>query len=511
MIKGDDYMQQIKRLDEKMKRVFAIKPHSLIFIKVAVTQQYNYVLQQLYRCAEDSHKTFATVVMKKDKDILEEITSINEECILVELDPLDETFLKRLDFMRERLYGSGKLLFFILYTNQYDTLMYRYPDLFEFSTLNFDYSSQINVPFTLIFSNDSLSFDRKRGKEKEDRFSMQIKDNNEQNYLYNIFLGIKKLGTMRMKVIEIDRLDAMISDLYKHEKLYENKEIVDLLFDYLDLLCMREDYERVKTNLSKMYSNFYELPDGTWTINDIFLFCMLSDSTSGERRIIVSIRTCKILMMLFVYQGTQEELTKAECINLKRTQLLKGRNYLSDNLRAETCNDTIIIQYLMKKDIKTCISDIDYMIQLDPQLDLRFLYYYNKSVLYLLDNDYRNALQLCETYLETYRSDLNVVPGMTFYRMSLIRNWIRGMFYRELDESIHENVLILQKHRHVFVENHYSIAEIHFCNAILYRELEEMEKSMHCAEKANNILRQNKSKRLERLKKLVQKFMEEQG
>ena len=50
------------------------------------------------------------------------------------------------------------------------------------------------MPFTLLFSNDSLSFDRKSGKERENRFLVHIKDNNEENYLYNIFLGIKRLG-----------------------------------------------------------------------------------------------------------------------------------------------------------------------------------------------------------------------------------------------------------------------------------------------------------------------------
>lgn len=504
--------QYLKHLNEKLKRVFIIKPRPLIFIKVAEAQQYDYVLQQLNFCAKETNRTYASILMQKDEDILAQISRREEECLLIELDPLDEGLLKRLDFLRERLYNSGKLLIFVLYMNQYDTLMCNYPDLYEYSTLNFDYSGPILVPFTLIFSNDSFSFDRKQMKEPMNSFSVRPENVPEEDYLYNVFLGVKKLRTMRMKSKEIVILDDMVSKLYKKKKLYSSNQVINLLFDYIDLLCMKEEYEKAEDNLRKLFSNglgqkfhfFFFSSKREWTIDHIFLCCFGVNNDFSEQVVSECLRTCKILMMLYAYT---EDLVSAELINKKRIQLLKGRDYLSDNLRAEACNDDIIIQYLKNKDVKKCISDIDYMKHLDTQIDLHFLYYYNKAILYLLDNDYQNALHLCEKYLMECRALSNIVPGMHFYRISLIQNWIEGMYYRELDKAIEQNVLILQEHRNTFSENHYSIAEIHFCNAILYQELGEDDKSQHCAEKANNILAQNKSKRLERLRQLVHDFL----
>lgn len=71
--------------------------------------------------------------------------------------------------------------------------------------------------------------------------------------------------------------------------------------------------------------------------------------------------------------------------------------------------------------------------------------------------------------------------------------WVLGYVYGQLDKAIEREQEALKIARKVFIENHYSIAECHYCNAVFYTMQGNVEQASYCMEKAINIFSNHSS------------------
>ena len=72
--------------------------------------------------------------------------------------------------------------------------------------------------------------------------------------------------------------------------------------------------------------------------------------------------------------------------------------------------------------------------------------------------------------------------------------WIRGCIDGNVDEALELNKYALNLKRQVLTENHYSIAESHYCNAVLYLMSGDTERAKVCWDKALKIMSVNPEK-----------------
>lgn len=523
-----EYATQDKQLEFFVKG----NPRTFLFIEVSDTDTYEYVVTKLHKVTD-----IGLVRVTGTSDILQMVENISNISILLCVDPTDSSLLKRLDYLRDSLYALNKLLIFIFFTQQYNTVIGAYPDFAAYSNLFLDYSIKLPVPFTLIFSNNLISNDKKRTfavianqeiREDLDEFSL-------------IVYEIDKLKNKKMNSIELQKLDDDIFKLLNNDmdvntiesmlqstKMLYNKEQFDeisqllsckedmiayFVLEYLKILCNKERFDLVTRNLISL-CNFCEKREKEYIdIDEVYLEC-LTYFTKQKKEIFSSFDgymfddIARILIHYYCYLNNYGDLTKAlhlslVCVRKIQNEYSPKKRFL-DNLLAESVNDTLILWFMIEGNTRERIGEIEFLKYLKLNYENVFLYYHNKVVLLLLSENYEDALAACNEFLESYVYSEN--SGMAYYRIALIRNWIRGMFDRHLQEAIKSNLEILKCHRSVFAENHYSIAEIHFCNAYMYYEMRNIERSKHCIKKAQNILNQNHSARLSRLRDQVGEF-----
>lgn len=495
-------MYEYRRLDQRLNFYINARPKTFLFIRVSTTDVYGYVAAKLQEFTD-----LTIVKLSKEMDILEEIRHIRNSSVLLAIDPMQQELLKRLDYLRDSLHKMDKLLIFILYMGQYDKLVSEYPDFCAYSSPLFDYSSKISVPFTLIFSNNLVSNDKKKIFSSNSAWRVTDKED-LQAYVLD---GIEKLRHTKMNEIELQRLDKAVFKLWAGSKRKELEDIVNIVLQYIDLLSGKELFDTMKKALIKLYDDLYQYMGIRFNIDLIYSLCITlfsaEDLNIFERNLLGE--TAKVLIPYYSYSNEKGDLNKTLQLSMARVNYI--REYMSknepsflENMLAESYNDKIILDFMTRQRTEQCLSDIDFLKYLQLNYENVFLYFYNKAVLLLLSEKYKDALKVCDEFMGKYRQFSET--GMAYYRIQLIKIWIEGMYYRQLQKSIDKNVEILKNHRFVFSENHYSIAEIHFCNAYMYYELQFMDKSAHCMVKAQNILKQNHSARLARLKKLVDEF-----
>ena len=490
-------MYEYSSLNQRLEFYVKASPKTFLFIKVSTIKMYRYVVARLQEFTD-----LAIIKLSEELDILKEIRCVHNNSVLLEIDPMQQVLLKRLDYLRDPLHNMDRLLIFILYIGQYDKLICEYPDFCAYSSPLFDYSTKLPVPFTLIFSNNLVSNDKK--KIFASNIVWRAKDKGDlEAYVLN---GMDKLRHEKMSEIEIQRLDKAVFKLWSESNGKEN--IAHIVLQYIDLLSSKELFDIVETSLIKLYNDLYHI---SFSIDKIYVRCIalftVEDLNMFERNLLSE--TAKVLIPYYCYSDKKDGLNKALQLSMVRVNYIReymsnNKSILWDNILAESYNDKIILDFMTKQQDAQCLSDIDFLRCLQLNYENVFLYFYNKAILLLLSEKYKDALKVCDEFIEEYGQFGKT--GMAYHRIRLIKIWIHGMYDRRLQEAIDSNIEILQNHRSVFSENHYSIAEIHFCNANMYYELNDIEKSRHCMVKAQNILNQNHNARLKRLKELVNDF-----
>lgn len=495
-------MYEYSSLNQRLEFYVKASPKTFLFIKVSTIKMYRYVVARLQEFTD-----LAIIKLSEELDILKEIRCVHNNSVLLEIDPMQQVLLKRLDYLRDPLHNMDRLLIFILYTGQYDKLICEYPDFCAYSSPLFDYSTKLPVPFTLIFSNNLVSNDKK--KIFASNIVWRAKDKGDlEAYVLN---GMDKLRHTKMNEIEIQRLDKAIFKLWSESERKDLEKIVHIVLQYIDLLSSKELFDIMEEALIKSYNDLYRYMGISFSIDIIYALCITlfkaEDLNMFERNLLSE--TAKVLIPYYSYSNKKDDLNKALQLSTVRVNYI--REYVSsdtsvlwDNMLAESYNDKIILDFMTKQQNEQCLSNIDFLGCLQLNYENVFLYFYNKAILLLLTEKYKDALDVCDEFIEKHGQFMET--GMAYHRIRLIKIWIQGMYDRHLQEAIDSNIEILRNHRSVFSENHYSIAEIHFCNANMYYELNEIEKSRHCIVKAQNILKQNHSARLKRLKGLVDDF-----
>lgn len=494
-------MNEQKDLDQRLRFIVEAQPRMFLFIKVSTTVTYEHVVTKLYEYAD-----VAIVKLSEEVDILEEIKNVKNNSVLLDVQPTQYSLFKRLDYLRDSLHGLNKSLIFIFFMEQYDRVICDYPDFCAYASSLLDYSVKISVPFTFIFSNRLISNDKKNILSSSTRMERQGTDP-----VSFIIYGINRLKHTRMNAIELQELDNAVFKLVAGRAIKDDKKIVDLVLQYLEVLSSKELFDMVSENLINLYNSLYRKEDVVFDVNSIFVRSVATligkGLTDSERDLLD--RTVKLLITYYSYSNKDRNLVKALQLSMVHVNYVrencykKGKGY-SDNLLAESYNDKLILEYMTERHAEKRLADIDFLGSLDLDYENAFLYHYNKAVLLLLSEKYEEASGVCDEFMESYARFKGT--GMAYYRIQSVKIWIDGMYRRNLQEAIDSNIDVLRNHRSVFSENHYSIAEFHFCNAYMYYELKDMGMSKHCLTKAKNILKQNHSARVEGLNALVVAF-----
>lgn len=488
---------KFKELDRRLDFLVKVRPNTFLFIQVSTVKTLNYV------CDRITKTTGAICVnLHESDDILFKLKNASCECLVIMVDPETNDLLRRLDFLRDTIYRLNKFLIFVLYTMQFNEVILNYPDLEAYAISRLDYSEVISAPFSLILSGDGLQYSKIKLRTLR---TTNIPSNDDMK-LKQILDDIDKLAVRRVNSIEVEKLDNAMSWLYN--KL--NKEdVLNVIIKYLNALAGKEMFELVGKNLLMLHNvmlnkNYREVDDLLWGYLKLMKVGL---STDFEIRLLS--KTIKILVQYFVYRNNAEDIKYAKTlVELERQYLLDSN--AGFNRIAECYNDSLIIR-LIQGDLKVshCLQEFRFFDSLTLDLKNQFLTMYNKAILLLLEESYEEALSVCDGFLVLYKMRSLSDNDMMYCRMFLIKTWIRGMYERHLESAIESIKGILKEHRGIFPENHYTIAEMHYCNAFMYRELGDSQHSSLCIKKAKNILNQNHSARLTRLRDLVNVFIME--
>lgn len=502
-------MNNFEEFDKRFGFLLKAEMHSFLIVKIALTVDYEHVEEVLL-----NHVKAGVVFLHDEMDILETISSLPYMWVLIHVNPCTNTLFFRLNHVRDALKMLNKMLIFAFYESQYDRVIYEYPDFFAYAGTCLECKSQIPFPFVKLFSCNVLDYQSFVEYPREIR-NLRAHRVDSYDDLVNIQKSINRLKYVRMSETELEKLDRqIISALYENVHLADSlKLVIGMAIDYIETLVAKEKFELAKTNIIFLYKFIIIIEMGIEpiepNIDTVVSFCQ--EVASDDRHVysqsikIWANQIIKILVPYLLHDSEKVNLKQVLKLNAIRFSLIRDVSY-NDNELAQLLNDFTLLLDLSNIDTSICLEYLNDMEKLNLNYVSTFLCYYNKAVLLLCSGQYKEAQLVCDKFLYKSAEISYNKDNLQEVKISLLKNWIIGVYDRRIKQAIAFNVEVLKKHREIFSENHYSLAEIHYCNAFLYRESNNHEKSMVCLKKAQNILKSNHSIWLEGLKNLVANF-----
>jgi len=502
-------MNTYEEFDKRFEFLLKAGMQSFLVVKIALTADYGHVKKVLLENTE------AGIIFLLDKmNILETVSSLPQMCVLIHVNPDTNTLFYRLNYIRDALKLLNKMLIFVFYEFQYNKAIYEYPDFFAYTGTCLECKSRAPLPFTQIFSCNVLDYQTfvKYPSEIRNLRAHRIGNSND---LIDIQKSIQKLRYTRVSEIDLEKLDRQITMLCKNAYLTDSHELViDTIIDYIETLVAKEKFRLARTNILDLYIFIVHVEFGISLtcepdISTVMYFCRIvasDDRNIYSRSIRVWVnKIIKILIPYLLNDFEKVDLSQIAELNSIRINLIKNIPGC-DNELAQYLNDFALLLDLLKPNTRYYLEYFDSVEGLNVNYVNMFLYHYNKAVLLLRNEQYEEAQSVCDKFL-LKSAEINYSENnLQEVKISLIKNWISGVYGRKINQAIEYNTAVLKRHREVFSENHYSLAEIHYCNAFLYRESNNFKKSMGCLKKAHNILKNNHSVRLEGLRELIADF-----
>ena len=301
-------MNEYTELDKRLEFLVKAKPRTFILIKVSTVATYRYVLKII-----NDGGAVAAVKLAVGEDILEAIKSTDTDTVLVEVNPVREDFLKRLDYLRDSLHSLNKQLIFIFFVKQYDKMLYAYPDFCSYASAFLDYSTKLPVPFTLIFSNNLALGD------KRNIFSHSVVrlHNRDASGMEFVITGIEKFKYARMNEIELEKLNRYVFALLQDDKV--TNDYVDIVLEYLELLSSKELFYMVKEGLIELYTKKVAEVSSIDEVYNICARCLILAS-AGIVESVFYYTTAKILISYYTFSNEENDFSK---ISIKDVQVFE--------------------------------------------------------------------------------------------------------------------------------------------------------------------------------------------
>lgn len=502
-------MNNFEEFDKQFGFLLKTEIRSFLIVRIALTADYEHVREVL-----SNHIEAGVVFLYDEMNILETVSSLPYMCVLIHVNPCANTLFFRLNHVRDALKMLNKMLIFVFYESQYDKLIYEFPDFFAYAGTFLECKSQVPSPFAKLLSCNVLDYQSFVEYPKEIQ-NLRAHRVGSGNNLIDTQKSVNRLKYVRMNEVELEKLDRQICELYENSNLAGSPELViNIAIDYIEALVAKEKFELAKKNIIDLFKFIIFVELGMKLVNEpdidtVISFCKIV--ASDDRHVysrsvkIWANQIIKILVPYLLNDYKKKNLSQVFELNSVRLNLIKDISSNSDE-QAQYYNDFALLLDLLNVDADICLEYLDDMEKFNLNYGSTFLCYYNKAVLLLCSGRYEEARSICDKFL--YKSaEINYnKDNLQEVKISLLKNWIIGVYDRRLMQAISFNVNVLKKHREVFFENHYSLAEIHYCNAFLYREINNREKSMACLRKAHNILKNNHSVRLKGLRDLIANF-----
>ncbi len=502
-------MNNFEEFDKQFEFLLKTEMKSFLIVKIALTADYEHVIEVL-----SNHVEAGVVFLYDEMNILEAVSSSPYMCVLIHVNPCANTLFFRLNHVRDALKMLNKMLIFVFYESQYDKVIYEFPDFFAYAGTCLECESQVPSPFAKLLSCNVLDYQSFVEYPREIQ-NLRAHRVDSGNNLADIQKSISRLKYVRMNEVELEKLNRQICELYENSNLVGSpKLVINIAIDYIEALVAKEKFELAKINIINLFKFIIFAELGRKLVNEpdidtVISFCksIASDDkhTYSRSMKVWTNQLIKILVPYLLNDSKKVDLLQVLKLNTVRLNLIKDISSNS-NEQAQFLNDYALLLDLQNEDTDICLRYLDDMGNLNLNYGSTFLCYYNKAVLLLCSGRYKEAQSICDKFL--YKSaEINYnKDNLQEVKISLLKNWITGVYDRHLMQAISFNVDVLKKHREVFSENHYSLAEIHYCNAFLYRESNNREKSMACLTKAHNILKNNHSVRLKGLRDLIANF-----
>ena len=502
-------MNSFEEFDKQFGFLLKTEMRSFLIVKIALTADYEHVREVL-----SNHIEAGVVFLHDEMDILETVSSLPYMCVLIHVNPCANTLFFRLNHVRDALKMLNKMFIFVFYESQYEKAIYEFPDFFAYAGTCLECKSQVPSPFAKLLSCNVLDYQSFVEYPREIR-NLRAHRVGIGNNLIDIQKSINRLKYVRMNEVELEKLNRQILKLYENTNLAGSpKLVINMAIDYVEALVAKEKFELAKINIIDLFKFIIFAEVGMKPVNEpdidsVISFC--KNVASDDRNVygrgvkVWANQIIKILVPYLLNDSKKVDLPQVLKLNAVRLNLIKDISSSSNEL-AQLLNDFALLLNLLNIDANICLEYLDDMEKLNLNYVSTFLCYCNKAVLLLCSGRYKEARSICDKFL--YKSaEINYnKDNLQEVKISLLKNWIVGVYDRRLKQAIAFNVDVLKKHREVFSENHYSLAEIHYCNAFLYRESNNHEKSMACLKKAQNILKNNHSVRLKGLRDLVANF-----
>lgn len=454
--------------------------------------------------------------IRNSDNILETVRNYKERNIFITIESDYENTLLKLNYLRDSLNQLDKYLIFGLLTYQYELVFHKYPDFNSYSIATLECTDKWDTPFQLLCSNDIVfSSDKKYYSSNSKIFRNERFDEYEYLKPSDLDFFINKFKYVKLRQVELSHLNEYIITIVDmldepKEYFYSKDVIMRLALDYAEVLCAKEkwDYlEELLNVLCRKLSNiyFYGQPfdDSELYILEVCRkFINHIDMDYGKLKFLsnhVLIRSLyRILECSFCYFKNHNMLREAAIANCWAMRLVhKQQFFFSDQDIFTTNNDNIVTHALFAGKTFDGMVNIyrafvvDYInIKDSVSIKNSFLMYYNSSLLNLNGNNIAEAKKLCYEFFDICE-EYSYQDSVLYYRILILRNWIIGVHDGRLEEALESNLKVLERQREIFLENHYSIAETHYCNAVFYYNMMQLDNAMHCLQKAKNVINQN--------------------
>lgn len=185
-----------------------------------------------------------------------------------------------------------------------------------------------------------------------------------------------------------------------------------------------------------------------------------------------------------------------------------------NNIKCMNTCDIVLCKYKLNGDrvYDEMYSSFDYALSFrkENDLDIKTLFVldYNDLVYKIMKGHVRYEDYIfSEGQAEYYKKVCSEKSSIFASYLSLVA-WIRGCIDGNLEEALELNRYALALKRQVLTENHYSIAESHYCNAVLYLLKGDALKAIVCRTKAYRILSVN-SERNHTFLEIIKRFDKE--
>ncbi|MCI9077575.1 MAG: hypothetical protein HFH68_01455 [Lachnospiraceae bacterium] len=521
-----DFVENNKKLKFMLENSFS----SFLFVVSNSENMLENVYSKINQTRDCSHIRLGTESL-----ILEEISGAVNDYLFITFDEEFEILAERITYMRDSLYVSGKCLIFGFLSSQLSYLQQNYPDFGSYSMIVLDYTVIYDVPFSLLLSND-VTYTNFKEFYTANADSVKSLEYDGDNVLDYIEYKLKQFRYVRLNDIELKQLNKKIlncldsatvflglsfgkSDIV-YPKYHENYlpvvyRIIDFTLDYLDILRLRNKMQYIEPFIIPLFSAIIMVcfcGSLKLEIKNIYsiLFAvkeMINLNVSLKKKSAGWIDAFLACLLYFVLENNDVR-TARELNAVHISFLFTYRHFFSYSSVFKYYNDYAILDIWERKQVKDLSGYYKNYVHLsnDSGIQEVFTYYYNIAVINLMDCKVADAKNSCNSFFN-WCDDNSFINSILYYRMKILSSWIIGVYEGRCRCALKDNLETLKIQREIFPENHYSIAETHYCNAIFYFNICKNEACLNCARKAKNIISFYTRDDRKKFKKLIDELL----